>query len=157
MNAEISTRLSATPRGARQARHLTATQLAVWGHPHHTEVSAIAQQVVAELAANAVTHGRLPGRDFELRLRLRLEPEATLRIEVSDARSDRRLRYVTDPDAEGGRGLILVTLLCQAWGVVERVVGKTVWAELSLKEPESQSTTPGTTIAPHRESPDHQT
>lgn len=89
MNAEISTptdeltqRLSATPRGARLARRLTATQLAAWGHPHDTEVNDTAQHLVAELAANAVTHGRVPGRDFELRL-LRL-PENTLRIEVSD-------------------------------------------------------------------------
>ncbi|NNN30917.1 ATP-binding protein [Streptomyces sp. S3(2020)] len=152
MNAEISTLLSATPRGARQARRLTARQLDAWGHPYGSDVNATAQQVVAELAANAVTHGRVPGRDFALRLTL--TAEATLRIEVSDARSDRRLRYVTDPDAEGGRGLILVTLLSQAWGVMERGVGKTVWAELSLKEPESHG---GTTIAPQRESPDHQT
>ncbi|MFD3837665.1 ATP-binding protein [Streptomyces sp. NPDC058642] len=153
MNAEISTRLSATPRGARLARRLTAQQLDAWGHPYDSDVNVTAQQVVAELAANAVTHARLPGRDFELRLGLRhLESEATLRIEVSDPRADRPLRYVTDPDAEGGRGLLLVTLLSRAWGVTERVVGKTVWAELPLKEPESHQ---GTTIRGHRESPTH--
>ncbi|MGW7208243.1 ATP-binding protein [Streptomyces sp. NPDC054837] len=153
MNAEISTRLSATPRGARLARRLTAQQLDAWGHPYDSDVNVTAQQVVAELAANAVTHARLPGRDFELRLGL-LHPgsEPTLRIEVSDPRSDRPLRYVTDPDAEGGRGLLLVTLLSRAWGVTERVVGKTVWAELALKEPESHR---GTTISGHRESPTH--
>ncbi|MCX5361645.1 ATP-binding protein [Streptomyces sp. NBC_00124] len=153
MNAEISTRLSATPRGARLARRLTAQQLDAWGHPYDSDVNATAQQVVAELAANAVTHARLPGRDFELRLGL-LHPESepTLRIEVSDPRADRPLRYVTDPDAEGGRGLLLVTLLSRTWGVTERVVGKTVWAELPLKEPESHK---GTTISGHRESPSH--
>ncbi|AZP19616.1 ATP-binding protein [Streptomyces aquilus] len=135
MNTEISTRLSATPRGARLARRLTAHQLDTWGHPYDSEVSHTAQQVVAELAANAVTHGRVPGRDFELRLRL--TPEDTVRVEVSDARHDRRLRYVTDPDADNGRGLILVSLLAQAWGVTERSVGKTVWAEIPLKEPQS--------------------
>jgi anti-sigma regulatory factor (Ser/Thr protein kinase) len=155
VNAEISTHFSATPRGARLARLCTAAQLATWGHPHDSEVSRTAQQIVAELAANAVTHGKVPGRDF--RLRLMLLPEATLRIEVSDARADRQLRYVTDPDGEGGRGLILVTLLSQAWGVRERTVGKTVWAEIPLKEPESHPTGHGTTIAPRRESPTHQT
>ncbi|MFE2213606.1 ATP-binding protein [Streptomyces canus] len=137
MNAEISTptdeltqRLSATPRGARLARRLTATQLAAWGHPHDTEVNDTAQHLVAELAANAVTHGRVPGRDVELRL-LRL-PENTLRIEVSDPRGDRRLRYVNDEGGEHGRGLILVTLLADTWGVTERDVGKTVWAEVGL-------------------------
>ncbi|MFI5689638.1 ATP-binding protein [Streptomyces sp. NPDC051636] len=131
--AELTQRLSATPRGARLARRLTAHQLASWGYPHDGEVNDTAQHVVAELAANAVTHGRVPGRDFELRLLLL--PEETLRIEVSDARGDRRLRFATAGDEvdEGGRGLILVSLLSRTWGVRERAVGKTVWAELPLR------------------------
>ncbi|MDO0935480.1 ATP-binding protein [Streptomyces sp. DG2A-72] len=134
MNAEISTqRLSATPRGARLARRLTALQLAAWGHPYDSEVNRTAQQLVAELAANAVTHGRLPGRDFELRLLL--FPEETVRIEVSDPRGDRQLRFINEPEGERGRGLILVSLLALTWGVAERDVGKTVWVELALKEP----------------------
>lgn len=138
MNAEISTRtdeltqrLSATPRGARLARRLTAAQLTEWGHPHDSEVSDTVQHLVAELAANAVTHGRVPGRDFELRLRLL--PQNTLRIEVSDPRGDRQLRFTAqEADGEHGRGLILVTLLADTWGVTERDVGKTVWAEIGL-------------------------
>ena len=138
MNAEISTptdeltqRLSATPRGARLARRLTAAQLETWGHPHDSEVNDTAQHLVAELAANAVTHGRVPGRDFELRLLLL--PGTTLRIEVSDPRGDRQLRFAREEeDGEHGRGLILVTLLAETWGVSERDVGKTVWAEIGL-------------------------
>lgn len=105
-------------------------QLSAWGYPHDSEANDTAQHLVAELAANAVTHGRVPGRDFELRLLLL--PEDTLRIEVSDPRADRQLRFVTEPDGEGGRGLILVTLLARIWGVSERAVGKTVWAEIGL-------------------------
>ncbi|WP_245873897.1 ATP-binding protein [Streptomyces phaeoluteigriseus] len=141
MNSEISTqistplgeltlRLSSTPRGARLARRMTAQQLDAWGHPHDGDANHAAQHVVAELAANAVTHGRVPGRDFELRLLLL--PEGTLRVEVSDTRGDRELRIVTDPDAEGGRGLVLVAVLARTWGVDERDVGKTVWAEIPL-------------------------
>ena len=90
------------------------------------------QHVVAELAANAVTHGRVPGRDFELRLRLL--PEDTLRIEVSDARGDRQLRSVPRREIdEAGRGLVIVSVLARTWGVAERDVGKTVWVELALK------------------------
>ncbi|MFF4506278.1 ATP-binding protein [Streptomyces sp. NPDC001401] len=129
--AELTQRLSATPRGARLARRLTAQQLTAWGHPHHTDVNDTAQHLVAELAANAVTHGRVPGRDFELRLLLL--PEGTLRIEVSDPRADRQLRFANEPDGEGGRGLLLVTLLARTWGVSERTVGKTVWAEIALR------------------------
>ncbi|MFD9278718.1 ATP-binding protein [Streptomyces mirabilis] len=129
---ELSQRLSSTPRGARLARHLTAHQLAEWGYPHDSDVNDTAQHVVAELAANAVTHGRVPGRDFELRL-LRL-PEGTLRIEVSDTRGDRHLRFgAREVNGEGGRGLVVVALLATVWGVAHRLVGKTVWAELPLK------------------------
>ncbi|WP_310436860.1 ATP-binding protein [Streptomyces sp. 3330] len=129
---ELRLRLSATPRGARLARRLTGPQLTAWGHPHGGDADHTAQQVVAELAANAVTHGRVPGRDFGLRLLLL--PGDTLRVEVSDARGDRRLRVVTNPEEEGGRGLVLVRVLARTWGVAERDVGKTVWAELSLRD-----------------------
>ncbi|MET8562281.1 ATP-binding protein [Streptomyces flaveolus] len=139
MNVEISTpatelvqRLSATPRGARLARRLTSTALATWGHPHDGDLSHTAQLIVAELAANAVTHGRVPGRDFELRLAL-LPAEDTLRIEVSDARGDRALRFLDGRlEDENGRGLVVVQVLAKLWGVSERDVGKTVWAELAL-------------------------
>jgi anti-sigma regulatory factor (Ser/Thr protein kinase) len=138
VNLEISTptefvqRLSATPRGARLARRLTVHQLVTWGYPHGDDLSDTAQHLVAELAANAVTHGRVPGRDFELRLLL-LRPADTLRIEVSDARGDRTLRFLAGaPEDECGRGLVLVQVLAARWGLVERDVGKTVWAELAL-------------------------
>ncbi|MEU1514710.1 ATP-binding protein [Streptomyces sp. NPDC005811] len=127
----MTLRLSSTPRGARLARRLAQRQLVEWGHPYDGEANRTAQQIVAELAANAVTHGRVPGRDFELRLLLLAE--GTLRIEVSDTRGDRGLRIVRgEADAEGGRGLIVVTVLAAAWGVTERAVGKTVWADLTL-------------------------
>ncbi|MGX6741941.1 ATP-binding protein [Streptomyces xantholiticus] len=79
--------------------------------------------------ANAATHGRVPGRDFELRLLLR--ESGALRIEVSDTRSE-RLPPLPEPapDTESGRGLFLVAALADAWGVTPRQVGKTVGAEL---------------------------
>ncbi|SBT88565.1 Histidine kinase-like ATPase domain-containing protein [Streptomyces sp. DI166] len=128
--AELARRISATPRGARLARHLATQQLGVWGFPHDSQVSVTVQHIVAELAANAVIHGRVPGRAFELRLMLLAED--TLRIEVSDARGERKLRYVTEAEGENGRGLVIVTLLARTWGVAERDVGKTVWAEVGL-------------------------
>lgn len=83
----------------------------------------------------------MPGRDFELRLRL--DPtKAALRIEVSDARGERLPDGPTETDTpietdgEGGRGLLLVAALSLAWGVTERAVGKTVWAELPCPEAE---------------------
>ncbi|MFH8339053.1 ATP-binding protein [Streptomyces sp. AM6-12] len=142
MNLEISTplkeliqRLSATPRGARLARRLTGTSLDTWGYPYDGVLNTTAQLLASELATNAVVHGRVPGRDFELRLTL-LPHEDTLRIEVSDTRGDRPLRVLrAAPGDEHGRGLVVVDALARTWGVRERVVGKTVWAEIPLAGP----------------------
>lgn len=132
--------LASTPRGARLARQATARQLAVWGWPPDHEVSEAVVAVTAELAANAVTHGRVAGRDFQLRLTVvsgLLRPE-TLRVEVADAHGGRRPdpsapATVPGPDAESGRGLLLVTELASRWGVTDRLYcGKTVWAEFDL-------------------------
>ncbi|MFD7132802.1 ATP-binding protein [Streptomyces sp. NPDC059894] len=118
--------LSPTPRAARLARLLTTEQLREWGLPLDT-----APQIVAELATNAATHGRVPGRDFRLTLNAVAD---TLRIEVTDARGDRLPRPGRpDGDAEGGRGLLLVDALADRWGVVPGPLPrKTVWAEVRV-------------------------
>ncbi|WP_108987581.1 ATP-binding protein [Streptomyces coelicoflavus] len=129
-------RFSSTPRGARLARRLALHQLDTWGVPHGSEASDTAALLVAELAANAVTHGRVPGRDFEVTVKLL---GRTLRIEVSDTRGELRppapgvARPETEPLAENGRGMLLVEALADRWDVLDRVpVGKTVVAELDL-------------------------
>ncbi|ATL31591.1 ATP-binding protein [Streptomyces formicae] len=129
---EVTERLSSTPRGARLARRLARYHLDGWGIPYDSEPSNAAEVIVAELAANAVTHGRVPGRDFELRLTLHAD---TLRVEVSDTRAESRPPREPErpaPDGESGRGLVIVAALAAEWGVTERPVGKTVWAELAL-------------------------
>ncbi|MFF0682864.1 ATP-binding protein [Streptomyces tendae] len=123
-------RFSSTPRGARLARHLVVHRLDAWGVPYGSAISDTAALLVAELAANAVTHGRVPGRDIEVLLRL---DAYTLRIDVSDSRGERRPTVTAAPEAEHGRGLLLVDALADRWGVFDRVpVGKTVRAELDL-------------------------
>ncbi|MCT9145455.1 ATP-binding protein [Streptomyces violarus] len=116
----FSLQLSPTPRGARLARLLATEQLRSWGFPLDP-----ARQVIAELSANAVTHGRIPGRDFRLLLYVVADP---LRIEVTDTRDD-RLPALSD----SGRGLLLVEALSDRWGVTPGLPPrKTVWAELDL-------------------------
>lgn len=128
-------RFSSTPLGARLARHLALHRLHDWGFPYGSELSDAVGLLVAELAANAVTHGRVPGRDFELRLGL---GRRTLFIDVSDTRGERRPPNPGEiptppPDADGGRGLLLVDALASRWEVLGREpVGKTVRAELDL-------------------------
>lgn len=127
--AEFTQRFSATRRGARLARHLALHQLDEWGIPYGSELSDSTAVIVAELAANAVTHARVPGRDFELCLTL---APTTVRIEVSDSRGEREpAPRPPAPEAEDGRGLQLVEALATSWGTKDRLIGKTVWAELT--------------------------
>ncbi len=131
-------RFSSTPRGARLARRLALHQLDRWGVPYGSETADTVGQLVAELAANAVTHGRVPGRDFELRLSY--DSGQRLRVDVSDTRGERRPTAPTAPRPldEGGRGLLLVEALASRWSVLDRVpVGKTVRAELDLTDPDA--------------------
>ncbi|MGW6707775.1 ATP-binding protein [Streptomyces sp. NPDC054956] len=117
---DFHVQLSATPRGARLGRMLAVEQLRSWGLP--LEVPA---QIIAELAANAVIHGRVPGRDF--RLALTVTP-GTLLIEVTDTRGD-RIAEIRD----AGRGLVLVEELADRWGVREGPAPcKVVWAEVDF-------------------------
>lgn len=139
-------RFSSTPRGARLARRLALHELDAWGLPHGSPASDTAALIVAELAANAVTHGRVPGRDFELAVGLH---RGTLRIEVSDARGERRPPASgaarPAPLAESGRGLLLVEALADRWEVRDRVpIGKTVVAEVDLTPGTHACRAPGT-------------
>ncbi|WP_407111389.1 ATP-binding protein [Streptomyces sp. DSM 116494] len=126
--------LSSTRRDARLARLLAVTELRSRGASQ--DLTERAELVVAELAANAVLHGRVPGRCF--RLTLVLDPSADrLRVEVSDARGDLRplprrpTDTAPDPLPTGGRGLTLVTALADHWDCVPYPPsGKTVRAEL---------------------------
>lgn len=54
-------RFSSTPRGARLARRLAVYQLHRWDFPYGSEASDTVELLVAELAAQAVIHGRCPG------------------------------------------------------------------------------------------------
>ncbi|MEU7583732.1 ATP-binding protein [Streptomyces sp. NPDC041068] len=142
---EITERLSATPRGARLARRLARYHLDGWGIAYDSELSGAAEAIVAELAINAVTHGRVPGRDFELSLTLHAD---TLRIEVTDTRGERTPPETPEPpapDGESGRGLVIVAALAAEWGVDGRTVGKTVWAHLALVEEAGRRTAAAST------------
>ena len=144
----LTVTLSATPRGARLARRLAAERLHAWGWSYDSDVSRDVALVVAELAANAVHHGSVPGRDFRFRIAL-ARPEGpggpggvvTVRVEVTDTRPERRVpgpgEVVPPPvGAASGRGLALVDALGERWGSHGDGVTKTVWCELDVPAPE---------------------
>lgn len=129
---EFEMRFTSSPGGARLARRLVSQRLDTWGHPYDSAVNETVTLIAAEFCANAVTHGRLPGRDFHLRLAI---AAAVIRVEVSDARTERQPLLTRDDspaEAESGRGLLLVEALASRWdtGPLHPAPGKTVWAEV---------------------------
>ncbi|WP_427922011.1 ATP-binding protein [Streptomyces sp. cg40] len=128
----FTVQLSSTPRGARLARLLATEQLRSWELPLDP-----ARQLVAELATNASTHGRVPGRDFRLMLCV-----------IDTTTRDDYPPRPQDPtwDGESGRGLLLVDALADRWGWSPgRRPRKTVWAELALTPaPDSGNPNSGT-------------
>ncbi|MFF4170915.1 ATP-binding protein [Streptomyces sp. NPDC001744] len=139
-NRTFGLRFTSTARGARLARRLVAVRLDEWGVPYGTGAHETVVLVAAELTANAVRHGHVPGRDFHLLLRVAERPRPVARIEVSDTRAERvpprpgRLPGPGPELADGGRGLLLVDGLADRWGWCPRLgaPGKTVWAECVL-------------------------
>ncbi|WP_431783403.1 ATP-binding protein [Streptomyces chumphonensis] len=131
----LELRLSAGRRGVRLARRLAVQQFTEWtGLPHHGDAAYAVALVTDELAANAVAHGTVPGRDFALTLLL--PAEGVLRVEVTDSRPERGIVHPANapgpPDAESGRGLLLVAVYAARWGCVCRdALTKTVWAEVA--------------------------
>ncbi|MFI0895905.1 ATP-binding protein [Streptomyces sp. NPDC020983] len=127
-------RFTTTRRGARLARRMAALRLDAWGFPYGTEAHDEIVLIVGELAANAVTHGLVAGRDFHLRLQA-APRSGTARVEVTDARGERVPERPAFPDGvgdeESGRGLLLVSRLAVRWDWHPRPngPGKTVWAE----------------------------
>ena len=123
---------SSTPRGARLARRLAGERLDAWGILYGSNAHDVLTLIVAELSANAVRHGRVPGRDF----RLRLSAEGAPLVEVTDSRGE-SIPALAEPsnDLDGRRGLLLVAALTDRWGWYPYIdePGKTVWAVLDVE------------------------
>ncbi|MDQ0984941.1 ATP-binding protein [Streptomyces sp. V2I9] len=133
----LSRQFPSTPRGARLARRTVVRQLDQWGFGPLSDASCSVALVVAELAANAVCHGRLRGRNFHLRVDYE-GPASRFRIEVSDAVLGRvpEQPALPEDDQESGRGLFLVESVATRWGWESRnPIGKTVWAEVAAALP----------------------
>jgi hypothetical protein len=55
-----------------------------------------------------------------------------VRVEIADRHPGAVLPHRPDPEALGGRGLYLVEILAEDWGVLPAKPGKAVWFELAV-------------------------
>jgi anti-sigma regulatory factor (Ser/Thr protein kinase) len=130
----------AIPSGVCDARHRTATLLASADPPYDDDLIDSAVLIVSEMVTNALKEagpvsglaGR-PGQD-QISLLITLRPRG-VRIEVHDSAGGHLpLPGKHCPDAETGRGLMVIAALSQRWGWGPGPRGKVVWCELQLSE-----------------------
>ncbi|MFI0982249.1 ATP-binding protein [Streptomyces sp. NPDC021093] len=116
------------PRAVGLAREELRKTLAGWGLTTLEDPAAL---ILSELLTNAQRYGRAPGREIETRFaRLTGGAGGGVRVEVHDASPCLPHAREAAPDECEGRGLFLVSLLADRWGVTDRNgPGKQVWAE----------------------------
>ncbi|GAA4986268.1 ATP-binding protein [Kineococcus glutinatus] len=92
---------------------------------HQSRVLDEAQLLVSELVTNAVVHGAPP-----VAMRVECDGTAGMTVAVSDGSVQSPIADQAGPDAEHGRGIALVDLLSERWGVDVTEAGKTTWFRL---------------------------
>lgn len=92
----------------------------------------ILELAVSELVTNAVVHGHA-AKDSHITVTYRLT-EDRLRVEARDRATGtptvNRTAPLDSDSAEGGRGLALIALITDRWGVTPHVIGKSVRFEI---------------------------
>ncbi|MGW1913490.1 SpoIIE family protein phosphatase [Streptomyces sp. NPDC002076] len=111
------------PDALSQARHLIRAAVRSWGHRDRADEIEL---VADELITNALMHTE--GAAI-VTLRALDGGHRRLRIEVEDSSSALPRRREAGEDGVSGRGLLLVEMLADAWGVEARGGGKAVWCE----------------------------
>ncbi|MFF3905402.1 ATP-binding protein [Streptomyces sp. NPDC001848] len=127
--------LAAHPGSVTRARQLTRARLARWEVCEDTCDTAVL--VVSELVTNAIVH--TAGEHVVCELH---DEDDLVRIAVRDegcAPGEPR-PAPQRPEEEHGRGLLLVSALCRAWGAQEAGSGLLVWAELARGTDQSTPT-----------------
>ncbi|HET6809669.1 MAG TPA: response regulator [Acidimicrobiales bacterium] len=125
-------------RDVARARRFLSDQCRRWGC---ADIAEDAVLVATELVTNALVHA---GSQCRLTARL---ASGVLRLEVGDEGPGVPDPRDTSGTDESGRGLLLVSVLCSAWGVdATRGAGKVVWAELASPEERNRLSGPGAVV-----------
>lgn len=112
------------PVAAGRARELVRAQLTAWELADE-DLIMTTELLVSELVGNVIRHACGP-------MRLRMLRSRALICEVSDASlTTPHIRHSSATD-EGGRGLQLISALCQRWGTRHTRTGKSIWTEQPL-------------------------
>ncbi|MFF4367785.1 ATP-binding protein [Streptomyces sp. NPDC001594] len=124
---EVTLPVTGTPEGAARARRTVMDEVNGWRRSTVTDDLHGAETVAGELLANAVRHGGAGTTSITARLR-----GDRLRFEVRDQSSAVPQKSAVYPDAEHGRGLLIIAALADEHGVEQGSSGKSCWAEFDL-------------------------
>jgi anti-sigma regulatory factor (Ser/Thr protein kinase) len=114
--------MSPHEEGPSLARRFVAHALTLVGLEEDESDAAL---VVSELVGNACRYAR-----EQVTVRVELEPEDGLRIEIEDDGPGMPLLRRAEPVDTAGRGLQIVSAIADRWGAEPTADGKVVWVEL---------------------------
>jgi anti-sigma regulatory factor (Ser/Thr protein kinase) len=116
------------PEALAEARHMIRAAVGAWGA---RDLSNEIELVADELITNALMHTE---GSAIVTLRVLTGSHRRLRVEVEDSSSALPRRREAGESGVSGRGLLLVDLLTDVWGVEARGGGKCVWCEFVVPE-----------------------
>ncbi|MFD9819079.1 ATP-binding protein [Streptomyces violascens] len=110
-----------------EARRLVRQSCDLWAFDE--EAAETAALLMSELVSNAVRHGR----SHSIRVIVSCPAADRVKVAVVDKRRCLPEMHMPQPDAVGGRGLVLVDALSERWGTDLLPWGKRCWAEIRVK------------------------
>ncbi|MFF4249695.1 SpoIIE family protein phosphatase [Streptomyces sp. NPDC001663] len=116
------------PEALTQARHMIRAAVRAWGAKERADE---VELVADEMITNALMHTE---GSAIVTLRVLAGSDRRLRVEVEDSSSALPRRREAGEQGVSGRGLLLVDLLTDVWGVEARGGGKCVWCEFVVRE-----------------------
>jgi hypothetical protein len=120
----LSVSLTAGPAAPAEARRYVRSAIRSWGVSADPDTAML---LTSELVTNAIMHTSGPVRLFVTC------SCGHLRVYVHDGSRDWAVPDVVSPDAEYGRGLMLVAGLATDWGCYRTSAGKAVYFTLALE------------------------
>ncbi|SCD99967.1 SpoIIE family protein phosphatase [Streptomyces sp. OspMP-M43] len=121
----VLTIAQAEPERISVGRQLVRELLHDWSDPEQVDSAVL---MVSEMATNVLVH--TDGDALMVAEISGEQGERRLRVEVADASDELPHRRRPGEMASSGRGLVLMEMLADAWGVDPRGEGKSIWFEL---------------------------
>ncbi|GGV80691.1 magnesium or manganese-dependent protein phosphatase [Streptomyces gelaticus] len=122
----------AEPQRIAAARQQLRDLLHDWADPEQVDAAVL---MISEMATNVLVH--TDGDALMLAQATGEHGGRRLRVEVSDGSDELPHKRRPGEMASSGRGLVLMEMLADAWGVDPRGAGKSIWFELNESGPEA--------------------